>query len=101
MLFDQVIGARCVRQIRVAWVGNVITVSGYNFRRGVETGDLKIEDHTNLTFAMALRAGAINVLFYIASKMRFQTGPAEWEISIFSLDKIGCSCNIAFIVFGK
>lgn len=80
MLFDQVIGAGCVRQIRAAWVGNVITGSGYNFRRGIETGDLKIEDHTNLTLAMALRTGAMNVLFYIASEMRFQTGPAEWEI---------------------
>jgi len=63
MLFDQVIGAGCVCQIRAAWVGNVITGSGYNFRRGIETGDLKIEDHTNLTLAMALRAGAMGVSF--------------------------------------
>ncbi len=63
ILFDQIIGAGCVRLIRAAWVGNVITGSGYNFRRGIETGTLKIEDHSNLTLAMALRAGAMGVSF--------------------------------------
>jgi glutaconate CoA-transferase subunit A len=63
MLFDQLIGAGCVGEIRAAWVGNVITGSGYNFRRGIETGFLKIEDHSNLTLAMALRAGAMGVSF--------------------------------------
>lgn len=63
MLFDQVIGAGCVSNIRAAWVGNVITGSGYNFRRGIETGTIKIEDHSNLTLAMALRAGAMGVPF--------------------------------------
>ena len=57
MLFDQLIGADCVRKIRAAWVGNVITGSGYNFRRGIETSTLRIEDHSNLTIALALRAG--------------------------------------------
>ncbi len=61
ILFDQMIGAGCVRKVRAAWVGNVITGSGYNFRRGVESGDLDIEDHSNLTLAMALRAGALGV----------------------------------------
>jgi glutaconate CoA-transferase subunit A len=63
ILFDQIIGAGCVRQIKAAWVGNVITGSGYNFRRGIETDALKIEDHSNLTLAMALRAGAMGVSF--------------------------------------
>jgi glutaconate CoA-transferase subunit A len=63
MLFDQVIGAGCVNKIRAAWVGNVITGSGYNFRRGIESGSLIIEDHSNLTLAMALRAGAMGVSF--------------------------------------
>ena len=63
ILFDQIIGAGCVRQIKAAWVGNVITGSGYNFRRGIETDMLKIEDHSNLTLAMALRAGAMGVSF--------------------------------------
>ena len=62
-LFDQLVGAGCVRLIRAAWVGNVITGSCYNFRRGIETGELEIEDHSNLTLAMALRAGAMGVPF--------------------------------------
>jgi glutaconate CoA-transferase subunit A len=63
MLFDQVIGAGCVRKIRAAWVGNVITGSCYNFRRAVESHALEMEDHSNLTVAMALRAGAMGVSF--------------------------------------
>lgn len=63
ILFDQIIGAGCVSKIRAAWVGNVITGSCYNFRRGIETGRLLIEDHSNLTVAMALRAGAMGVPF--------------------------------------
>jgi glutaconate CoA-transferase subunit A len=63
ILFDQIIGAGCAEKIRAAWVGNVITGSGYNFRRGIESGGLLIEDHSNLTIAMALKAGAMGVPF--------------------------------------
>jgi glutaconate CoA-transferase subunit A len=63
ILFDQIVGAGCVRKIRAAWVGNVITGSSYNFRRAVEGGLLEMEDHSNLTLAMALRAGAMGVSF--------------------------------------
>jgi glutaconate CoA-transferase, subunit A len=63
ILFDQLIGAGCVRKIRAAWVGNVITGSSYNFRRAVESGALEMEDHSNLTLAMAFRAGAMGVPF--------------------------------------
>lgn len=63
ILFDQLIGAGCVRRVRSAWVGNVVTGSGYNFRRAVESGQIEIEDHSNLTLAMALRAGAAGVPF--------------------------------------
>ena len=63
MLFDQLIGAGCVRRVRAAWVGNVITGSGYNFRHAVESGALAVEDHSNLTIAMALKAGAMGVPF--------------------------------------
>ncbi len=63
ILFDQLIGAGCVRRVRAAWVGNVITGSAYNFRRAVEAGLIEIEDHSNLTLAMALRAGAMGVPF--------------------------------------
>lgn len=63
ILFDQLIGAGCVRKIRAAWVGNVITGSAYNFRHAVEQGLIEMEDHSNLTLAMGLRAGAMGVPF--------------------------------------
>ena len=63
ILFDQIIGGGCVKKIQAAWVGNVITGSGYNFRRSVETGAIQVEDHSNLTIAMALKGGALGVPF--------------------------------------
>lgn len=63
ILFDQLIGAGCVRRVRAAWVGNVSTGSGYNFRRAVENGRLEVEDHTNLTIALGLLAGALGAPF--------------------------------------
>jgi glutaconate CoA-transferase subunit A len=63
ILFDQMIGAGCVAKIRAAWVGNVITGSSYNFRRAVEGGAIDMEDHSNLTISLALRAGAMGVSF--------------------------------------
>src|SRR5260221_7622155 len=36
ILFDQLIGAGCVKQVIAAWVGNVMMGSAYNFRRAVE-----------------------------------------------------------------
>jgi glutaconate CoA-transferase subunit A len=61
--FDQLIGAGCVTKIRAAWVGNVITGSGYNFRRAVEAGTVDVEDHSNFTLSTALRAGASGIPF--------------------------------------
>jgi glutaconate CoA-transferase subunit A len=63
ILFDQMIGGGCVRRIRAAWVGNVVTGSGYNFRRAVESGAIEMEDHSNLTLMSALLAGALGVPF--------------------------------------
>jgi glutaconate CoA-transferase subunit A len=63
ILFDQLIGAGCASRVQAAWVGNVITGSGYNFRRAVEARRVAVEDHSNLTLAMALKAGALGVPF--------------------------------------
>lgn len=63
ILFDQLIGAGCVRKTRAAWIGNVITGSSYNFRRAAEEGVIETEDHSNLTISMSLRAGAMGVPF--------------------------------------
>ncbi len=63
ILFDQLIGAGCAKRIQAAWVGNVITGAGYNFRRAVEQRRIVVEDHSNLTISMALQAGAMGVSF--------------------------------------
>src|SRR3954454_1466510 len=36
ILFDQMIGAGCVKDVVAAWVGNVMMDTAYNFRRAVE-----------------------------------------------------------------
>src|SRR5216110_3278783 len=36
ILFDQMIGAGCVKDVVAAWVGNVMMGSAYNFRHAVE-----------------------------------------------------------------
>lgn len=64
ILFDQLIGAGCVARVIAAWVGNVGAGIAYNFRRAIEDGiprSLAIEDHSNLTVALALEAAARGV----------------------------------------
>ena len=64
ILFDQLIGAGCVAGVIAAWVGNVGAGIAYNFRRAVEERvprPLAVEDHTNLTVALALDAAARGV----------------------------------------
>ncbi len=63
ILFDQMVGAGCVSSVAAAWVGNVITGSGYNFRRAVEGKKLVVEDYSNYTISLALQAGAMGVPF--------------------------------------
>ncbi len=60
MLFDQLIGAGCVRKVIAAWVGNVGAGLAHNFRRAAENGlpSLEIEDHSNLTIALGLQSAA-------------------------------------------
>jgi glutaconate CoA-transferase subunit A len=66
MLFDQLIGAGCVERVIAAWVGNVSAGLGHNYRRWTEgkagpAGHLIVEDHSNFSIALALRAGAMGV----------------------------------------
>lgn len=61
LLFDQLVGAGCVDRIRAAWVGNVSAGIGYCFRRAVEGGEITVEDHSNFSIALALKAGALGV----------------------------------------
>lgn len=62
-LFDQLIGAGCVRQVTAAWVGNVSEGLGHCYRRAAEQGvprSIVIHDHTNFSIALALWAAAWN-----------------------------------------
>lgn len=63
ILFDQLIGAGCVKQVIAAWVGNVMMGSAYNFRRSAENDGIKVFNMTNFTIALALQAGAMGVPF--------------------------------------
>lgn len=63
ILFDQMIAAGCVSRVIAAWVGNVMMGSVYNFRRGVESGAVKVTNMTNFTVALALQAAAMGVPF--------------------------------------
>src|SRR5215210_8935261 len=64
MLFDQLIGAGCVRRITAAWVGNVSAGLGHNYRRAVEHGlprALELEEHSNFSVGLGLLAAAMGV----------------------------------------
>ena len=62
-LFDQIIGAGCVRDVVAAWVGNVMMGQAYNFRRAVEAEEIRVFNMTNFTVALGLQAGAMGVPF--------------------------------------
>ncbi len=63
ILFDQMIGAGCVREVIAAWVGNVMMGSAYNFRREVESGRVAATNLTNFAVSLALQAAALGVPF--------------------------------------
>jgi glutaconate CoA-transferase, subunit A len=66
ILFDELIGAGCVKAVIAAWVGNVGAGMGYNFRRAVEKGipqSLLLQEHSNFTITLALKAAALGVIF--------------------------------------
>src|SRR5436190_2779837 len=62
-LFDQLIGAGCVKDIVAAWVGNVMMGQAYNFRHAVEAGEVRVFNMTNFTIALGLQAAAMGVPF--------------------------------------
>jgi glutaconate CoA-transferase subunit A len=63
-LFDQLIGAGCVRRVTAAWVGNVSEGLGHCYRRACEEGipvSIEVHDHSNFSMSLALWAAAWNV----------------------------------------
>ncbi|MBI2360694.1 MAG: CoA transferase subunit A [Deltaproteobacteria bacterium] len=64
--FDQIIGAGCVKKVVASWVGNVAAGLGHNFRRAMEEGipqRLEVEEHSNFTLALGLKAAAMGLPF--------------------------------------
>src|SRR3954447_12178839 len=61
ILFDQMIGSGCVREVIAAWVGNVMMGSAYNFRREVESARVVATNLTNFAVSLALQAAALGV----------------------------------------
>ena len=64
MLFDQLIGAGCVRKVTAAWVGNVSAGLGHNYRRAVEHAiprQLELEEHSNFSVGLGLLAAAMGL----------------------------------------
>jgi len=63
-LFDQLIGAGCVRRVTAAWVGNVSEGLGHCYSRATEDGvprSIEVHDHSNFSISLALWAAAWNV----------------------------------------
>jgi glutaconate CoA-transferase subunit A len=63
-LFDQLVGAGCVRRVTAAWVGNVSEGLGHCYRRACEIGvprSIEVHDHSNFSISLALWAAAWNV----------------------------------------
>ena len=63
-LFDQLIGAGCVRRVTAAWVGNVSEGLGHCYRRACEEDvprTIEVHDHSNFSISLALWAAAWNV----------------------------------------
>lgn len=66
ILFDQLVGAGCVKEIIAAWVGNVGAGMGYNFRRAMEQHIphvVMMQNHSNFTITLALKAAALGIPF--------------------------------------
>ena len=63
-LFDQLIGAGCVRRVTAAWAGNVSEGLGHCYRRAAEAAlprAIEIHDHSNFSISLALWAAAWGV----------------------------------------
>ncbi|MFB6360934.1 MAG: CoA transferase subunit A [Halobacteriales archaeon] len=86
MLFDQLVGAGLVARIRAAWIGNVSAGSGYNFRRAVESDALELENHSNFSIALALKAAAMGLPYLPTRSLLGSDVFAESELFEESVD---------------
>jgi glutaconate CoA-transferase subunit A len=66
LIYDQLIGAGCVRKLRFSWGGNPGVGSLHRLRDAVENGwpaPLELEEHAHAGMAAAYQAGASNLPF--------------------------------------
>lgn len=61
---DELIGGGCVERIEIAYGGNGrFAPTCFHFRKGIESGSLKIEDYSNYHMTLRFMAGAMGVPF--------------------------------------
>lgn len=67
LIYDQLIGAGCVRRLVFSWAGNPGAGPLYAFRRAVEKGipnPLELEEYSHFGMVASLTAGAAKLPFY-------------------------------------
>ena len=64
LIYDQMIAAGCARKLVFSWAGNPGVGSLYAFRRGVESGQLEIEEYSHFGMVGRFLAGAARLPFW-------------------------------------
>ena len=73
---DILIGAGCVKAVKTAYVGMAMLGLAHNFRRAVESGEVKVYEHSESTAIDAFRASSMGWTF-VPSKTPLGSGLAE------------------------
>lgn len=87
--FDMLIGAGCVKKVKAAYVGFENLGLAPNFRRMVERGDIKMEDHACYSIMQGLRATVMGLPF-LPSKGFFGTDMMSIHEEIGDFARIRC-----------
>ncbi|MHA1582457.1 MAG: CoA transferase subunit A [Candidatus Baldrarchaeia archaeon] len=78
---DMLIGAKCVKRIEMAYVGDEPFVSpSPNFRRAIEEGLIEWEDYTNFGATLRFVAGALGIPFTPTKSMLGSDIITKWGI---------------------
>jgi len=62
-IFDQMVGAGCVKKIMLSWSANEAFGTGYRYRKAVQEGIIEVEDYSNFGLTAKLMAGAMGIPF--------------------------------------
>jgi glutaconate CoA-transferase subunit A len=80
IVYDQLIGAGCVRKLIFSWGGNPGVGSLHRFREAVQSGELEIEEHSHAGLANRYVAGASNLPFAVLRGYRGTDLPAHTRV---------------------